>query len=158
MDPQLTSIDQESPSDIRQIRHGFEIGSYSLLISEQTRAEVAKSPSICAIPSTPDWFSGFINHRGETVPVYDLNKYLQVLDEKADDQDWVLLIDDHPNTVGVLLKRPPQSITDPELLNEAVTGLPEIFEKAVFQVYGHKDHKWFEIDHRRLFLALKKQF
>jgi chemotaxis signal transduction protein len=158
MDSQEITIDQENTLDISQIRHGFEVGSYPLLISEQTRAEVVKLPSICAIPSTPDWFSGFMNHRGETVPIYDLNKYLQVLNEKEEVQEWVLLIDDHPNTVGILLKDAPQSITDPEQLNEDAVGLPEIIKNTVSNVYGHKNNKWFEIDHRRLFLALKKQF
>ena len=92
------------------------------------------------------------------MPIYDLNKYLQVLNEKVEAQEWVLLIDDHPNTVGILLKDAPQSIIDPERLNENAVGLPEIIKNTVSNVYGHKNNKWFEIDHRRLFLALKKQF
>tara|TARA_Y100000780_G_C13605531_1_gene386353 strand:+ start:88 stop:567 length:480 start_codon:yes stop_codon:yes gene_type:complete len=158
MDTQQASTDQGSSSEFHQIRHGFEVGSCPLLISENTRAEVVKAPAICAIPSTPDWFSGFINHRGETVPVYNLNKYLQILDETDDAQDWVLLIDDHPYTVGILLKSPPQSVVDPERLDEVAIGLPEIIESTVRHVYSDKKNKWFEVDHRLLFLALKKQF
>ncbi|WP_415886335.1 chemotaxis protein CheW [Neptuniibacter sp. QD37_6] len=159
MDAQLTiNIKADDQPSIHQIRHGFEIGSYQLLISELTRAEVVKAPSICLTPSTPDWFAGFMNHRGEMVPVYDLNRYLEILDGKTAPQSWVLLIDDHPKTVGVLLTQPPQSITDPVLLDQACGDLPDVIRQAAGQVYEHQDRHWVEIDHHRLFLALKKQF
>lgn len=158
MDPMLVSSEQESSQTIHKIRHGFEVGSYALLIKESTRAEVVKAPAVCAIPSTPDWFAGFINHRGETVPVYNLDKYLQILDEQSAEQSWVLLIDDHPNTVGVLLRQPPQSIIDPVELDQDAAGLPEVIKQAAGTVWQYQEQQWLEVDHHRLFMALKKQF
>lgn len=149
---------QESTQQFHKIRHGFMISSYALLIMEGVRAEVVKGPSICSIPSTPEWFAGFINHRGETAPVYDLDSYLKIVDEPKHSQEWVLLIDTHPHTVGVLLRQPPRSITDPVCLEQALTGLPEVIEHAAGNAYEFANQKWLEIDHHRLFLALKNQF
>ena len=95
MEPEDQGVDTTT-HEIREIRHGFDVGSYALVIPMLTRAEVVHQPSVCEIPSTPDWFAGFINHRGETVPVYDLNKYLRIVEETEPTLNWVLLIDDHP--------------------------------------------------------------
>ncbi|EAR62528.1 chemotaxis protein CheW [Neptuniibacter caesariensis] len=158
MEPIIDSTSESQEPQIHKIRHGFMISSYALLIMEGVRAEVVKAPSICSIPSTPEWFAGFINHRGETAPVYDLDNYLQMVDEPKQDQEWVLLIDNHPHTVGVLLRQPPRSITDPVCLNETLSGLPEVIEQAAGDAYEFANQQWLEIDHHRLFLALKNQF
>lgn len=158
MEPLLGNTQPASEPEIHKIRHGFMISSYPLMIMEGVRAEVVKAPSICSIPSTPDWFAGFINHRGETAPVYDLDHYLQIVDEPKEDQEWVLLIDSHPNTVGVLLRQPPSSIVDPVLQDESLTGLPDVVQQAAGQVYKYSNQQWLEVDHHRLFMALKQQF
>ncbi|PIE25185.1 MAG: hypothetical protein CSA60_01475 [Neptuniibacter caesariensis] len=158
MEPQQVSAQLTSEPEIHTIRHGFMISSYPLMIMENVRAEIVKAPPICSIPSTPEWFAGFINHRGETAPVYDLDRYLQIVDEPKENQEWVLLIDNHPNTVGVLLRQPPNSIVDPVLQTEAVTGFPDVIQQAAGQVYEYASQQWLEVDHHRLFMALKKQF
>lgn len=160
MDPQLTnSPDSAQLTDNNQIiRHGFQVGSYALLVAEQTRAEVIKVPSICVIPDTPDWFAGFINHRGETVPVYDLDRYLQVVDEPKERRQWVVLLDEHPNSVGILTSEPPQSVLNPTELDQEIGDLPAVFQKSVSKIYEQQGQQWLVIDHRKLFLALKQQF
>lgn len=159
MDQQATEPELTSNQDIRAIRHGFEVGSYALMVSVLTRAEVLQKPTICQLPSTPDWFAGMLNHRGETVPVYDLNHYLRVVDEATPEMDWVLLIGEHPYAAGILLSGPPESITDPEP-SAAITAeaLPDVIATAVGGVYRHREKDWFEVDHQRLFMALKQQF
>lgn len=151
-------LNQASPAEIHTIRHGFEVGSYHLLIAPQTRAEVVKSPAVCPLPGTPDWFIGVMNHRGEAVPVYDLDKYLEIIEEPVQAKRWVLLIDTQPNTVGVILQAPPLSVIDPDRLCEPVGDLPEVFKTAVNDLYQRDGVQWLEMDHQQLFLALKKQF
>ena len=159
MDQQTSEPTLTSSQDIREIRHGFEVGSYALMVSDLTRAEVLQKPTICAIPSTPEWFAGVLNHRGETVPVYDLSLYLRVVDEEMPDMNWVLLMGEHPDSAGILLTAPPESMTNPELSAAMVTeALPDVIATATNRVYQHQQKEWLEVDHRRLFMALKKQF
>ncbi len=161
MDPQLTGTASEVNTTFHQIRHGFNVGKYALLMPEQTRAEVVKSPSICRMPSTPEWFSGFVNHRGETIPVFDLSIYFQLDQDAEEKKEWVLLIDEHPQAAGILLSLPPQSLTDPVLVDPEKSeqaALPTSLKHAVDKVYQSRNQQWLELDHRRFFMSLKTEF
>lgn len=160
MDTQLTDTLPASEDDtqVGEIRHGFEVGSYALVVPNSIRAEVLQKPNICSMPSTPDWFAGFINHRGETVPVYNLNKYLRIVDEQIPDLSWVLILDAYPTCAGILLSKPPVSIIDPEVVDASNHDLPEVIASAAVKQYQHNNKNWLEIDHKRLFMALKQQF
>lgn len=158
MEPQIDSTQENANAEFHKIRHGFLISSYALMIKEGVRAEVVKAPAISSIPSTPEWFAGFINHRGEIAPVYDLDNYLQIVQEPKKKQDWVLLIDHHPNAVGVLLSQPPSSMADPVLLESELTGFPDVLQQAAGDAFEHAGQHWLEVDHHQLFMALKQQF
>eukprot|EP01155_Anaeramoeba_flamelloides_P041692 Anaeramoba_flamelloidesc35324_g1_i3.p1 GENE.c35324_g1_i3~~c35324_g1_i3.p1 ORF type:complete len:137 (-),score=12.01 c35324_g1_i3:108-518(-) len=66
------SVSQEDAPGFDEIRHGFELDGQHLLLAAGTFSELASRSPICPLPDSPPWFAGFINHRGHTVPVYDL--------------------------------------------------------------------------------------
>lgn len=140
------------------LRHGFNVGFLQLLLQAQTRAELIKIGHLCSIPDTPDWFAGFINHRGDAVPVFDLAACLG-LEPVTYSKGWLLLLDEQPTVAGLLLAEPPQGVTDPVLLDEHERQ-PELnlLQGISSGQYRHQNGVWFELDHRAFFMAQKQRF
>ena len=158
--PSLTENGQ--PAELEQrfhdLRHGFRVGFLQLLLQARLRAEVVPVGQICPIPDTPDWFIGFINHRGDVVPVYDLAACLG-LEATERSKAWLLMLDEAPHTAAVLLAEPPQGIADPVLVAEAEQQpLPDLLNGMAGQQYQHHNSLWFELDHRAFFAVQKQRF
>lgn len=148
----------EPEPHFQELRHGFRVGFLQLLLQSRLRAELIPLGQICPIPDTPDWFIGFINHRGEVVPVYDLAASLG-LDATDRQSAWLLLLDEAPHMAAVLLAEPPQGIADPSVLPEAEQQpLPALLAGLSTAQYQHQNSLWFELDHRALFAAQKQRF
>ena len=92
--------------------YGFEAAGFRYLVPQGEHSELVARSNIGAIPDTPGCFLGFINHRGEPRPVFSLER---LVDADADASGrWVLLIGRGSRKVGVLLCRPPLSLTGME--------------------------------------------
>lgn len=145
-------------SESYDLRHGFRVGFLQLLLQAQTRSELHRCGHICGIPDTPDWFVGFMNHRGEAVPVYDFaaSLGLQPTDQK---KGWLLLLDEQPATAALLLADMPEGITNPHLMQEAESlPNPDILQNLCGGQYQYKKSVWFELNHRAYFAEQKKHF
>ncbi len=157
MQPSPISSDSvELSAERYDLRHGFRVGFLQLLLPAQTRSELLRCEHFCAIPETPDWFVGFINHRGDVVPVYDLaaSLGLGVTDPK---HGWLLLLDAQPATAAVLLQETPQGITNPSVAGE-VQPRPDLLEGICSGQYLYRNSLWFEFDHRAYFSRQKQRF
>jgi len=148
------SVKQE---EFHTVRHGFDLGQHRFLVPELTFAELTSAEGICSIPDTPEWFCGFLNHRGDTVPVYDLAKLLGTELNTVHNQRWVLLIDEQPETIGVLVDQSPQAMVDP-VVSDDVSHLPEIASQFVTGHWLAGGELWSEFDHRKFFSELRKFF
>jgi chemotaxis signal transduction protein len=151
---------QETPS-FDEIRHGFELEGRHYLLAAGVFSELASRSPICPLPDSPPWFAGFINHRGHTVPVFDLPC---LASEKRSDQRepyWILLLDQQPHTAGFLLNRIPGVVTDPERVRDALEESPSIpkpLQPFLRTQYRALDTCWHELDHQELLKQLKKAF
>ncbi|TCK04927.1 chemotaxis protein CheW [Marinobacterium mangrovicola] len=155
---QALSSAEDQPS-VGDVRHGFMLGDYRLLLTAGTLAELAGKAAICALPDTPAWFAGFINHRGHTVPVYDLNMLIGAGATDLKRQYWILLLDRQPATFGVILRQLPAAINDPQPGSpEAAVQLPEPLAGCVSGQYQVDQQSWAELDHRALIQQLKSIF
>lgn len=151
----------ESPENFQEVRHGFDVADNHLLVPRGLYSELISRPRICRIPTTPIWFSGFINHRGETVPVFDLSTLAQKGSADPGDQSqrWVLLLDEQPYMVGILLTNPPSALVAPTLLDEtAADHLSEVLRPHTYGYVEHKGTVWAELNHRQFFAAIKDRF
>lgn len=156
--PSQTQQVTASEPQFQELRHGFRVGFLQLLLQQGLRAEMIPVGQICPIPDTPDWFIGFINHRGEVVPVYDLAASLG-LEPTERSSGWLLLLDEVPHIAAMLLPEPPQGIADPVLLDTAQQQpLPGLLEGVSERQYQHHNSLWFELDHRAFFAAQKQRF
>ncbi|MGB0468653.1 MAG: chemotaxis protein CheW [Pontibacterium sp.] len=143
----------------QDVRHGFIVAESHLLIPKGLYSELVSRVRICPIPATPEWFCGFINHRGETVPVYDLTRLSGKISTTSQDKRWILLLDEHPLMVGILLDSAPQGLATPRRLNTTEkTVVCELLQPFAGQYYEHQGSVWAEFEHRQFFTALKKLF
>ncbi|GAA0689213.1 hypothetical protein GCM10009104_14500 [Marinobacterium maritimum] len=152
---------QEDAPSFDEIRHGFELDGQHFLLTAGTFSELASRSAICPLPDSPPWFAGFINHRGHTVPVYDLPYMAQ--QERTDLREpyWILLLDQQPHTAGFLLNRIPTVVTDPERIGEhdvAEPSAPKPLQPFLSQQYHAQETTWYELDHQALLQKLKKTF
>ena len=155
---QLIAGSDTSAAEIYDLRHGFRVGFLQLLLQAQTRSELVRAGHICRVPDTPTWFVGFINHRGDAVPVYDLAASLG-LEATEQKKGWLLLLDQQPATAALLLAEPPQGITDPQRLQGAgMQPRPDLLEGICSQQYRYQNAVWFELDHRAYFRTQKQRF
>lgn len=145
--------------EVGDVRHGFQLGQHRLLLAEGTFAELASKTAICGLPDTPDWFAGFINHRGHTVPVYDLSQLLGFGATDLSRQFWILLLDRQPSTLGILLRQLPAAISNPEPMpSEGEEALPEPLASSVSARYQVDQQLWIELDHHALIGHMKSSF
>lgn len=155
------SASQEDAPSFDEIRHGFELDGQHYLLTAGTFSELASRSPICPLPDSPPWFAGFINHRGHTVPVYDM-PYL-AHEERTNQREhyWILLLDQQPHTAGFLLNQIPTVVTDPERVeepDEASASAPRPLQPFLGQRYRAREATWRELDHRELLKNLKKAF
>lgn len=149
----------EAPENFQEVRHGFNVADNHLLIPRGLYSEIVNKPRICPIPTTPNWFKGFINHRGETVPIYDLAALAGNSSHGNQDQRWVLLLDEQPYMVGILMDNPPIALVSPITLNDNSAAFFNKDFKPYTDRYVEYDGKvWAELDHRHFFAAIKERF
>ncbi|MEH6626744.1 MAG: chemotaxis protein CheW [Motiliproteus sp.] len=156
----------ETLADFADIRHGFEIAGHRFLVPEGIYSELTSRTEICAIPDTPSFFLGFINHRGETLPVFSLERLL--LKDSETMGRWILLIDKGTRTIGILLNSYPRTLNDLKAKNNiAAEGEriepdkainDEVFELFSGATFMYHSETWREFDHRRFCEYGKRNF
>lgn len=155
----LTGAPDETPQ-FDEIRHGFELAGQHFLLPGGLFSELAAKAQICPLPDSPPWFAGFINHRGHTVPVYDLPYMTH--QERTDLREpyWILLLDQQPHTAGFLLSQIPTVVFDPAPIDELDTDLsvPKPLQPFLSGQFRAQDKIWSELNHRELLKKLKKVF
>jgi chemotaxis signal transduction protein len=158
----LLSPDSLAQAEARgEIRHGFKLGEYHLLLQAGTYCELAARQPVCALPDCPVWFAGFINHRGHAVPIYDLACYLSPERKRTplERAFRLLLLDAHPGTAGFIIHTLPQVLSElePEPDTEP-TELPASLSAVVSRSWHRQGQRWHEIDHRALLGRMKTEF
>jgi len=148
----------EAPQDYPEVRHGFIIGDQPLMLAADVFSELASSTQICAIPDTPAWFAGFINNRGHTVPVYDLQQWLTGSPVDRRKGFYILLFGNQPHTAGVLLDQFPSVLTAPDSLEQLPPAHYSVLSDFARVGYRSQKQTWLEIDHAALLNHLKHNF
>ncbi|WP_156815150.1 chemotaxis protein CheW [Amphritea japonica] len=158
-EPQVEAFSDIAPSTgAYDLRHGFRVGFLQLLLQSQTRSELLRCEQVCGIPDTPGWFVGFMNHRGEAVPVYDFAASLG-LEATNQKEGWLLLLGEHPEAAALLLADTPESVTSPQVLPQDVSlPIPDILKNICGGQYQHQNSVWFELNHQAYFIAQKQRF
>jgi len=73
---------------------GFAIGRELFGVDILKVREIIRDASITSIPNSPDFVEGVINLRGNIIPVIDLRKRLNLLqDAKSETKIWILILE-----------------------------------------------------------------
>ncbi len=68
------------------IHYGISVSDCYLLLNNNQNPEVISDPILCPIPNSPAVFSGLLYHRGEIIPIYNMNTYLDIESESDKSQ------------------------------------------------------------------------
>lgn len=133
-------------------RYGFRIGSIGLLMAPEKLSEVVVKANVYPIPTTPIWFNGLINLRGNLVPVFDLKK-LFGMEEEEDSRSSLLVMDRGDKAVATPLDGLPRAIrTDHPL--QPLPPVPSVLRAHVRAAYLQADDVWLDVDFKSLFAAV----
>jgi len=151
------ALSSGTPADsgLGTTRHGFELAGTRFLIPLGLHAELSARPPICAIPDTPTLLLGFINHRGETLPVFDLDRLTGSYPANAG--RWVLRLGKGAEAIGLLLNDLPHGLLGGEA---AASDAPPPSQLSPFcgQGYRQAGEQWWEFDHPRFCAFVRHQF
>ncbi len=150
---------KRSRIDPDDIRHGFKVGDYSLLVPKGVRTEVIDADTIYPLPNMPDWFRGFANHRGEARPVYYLDALLNPQTPRKKNRQWILFLGQQQKSCGILLNHCPHKVsnlTEKDLM--AASSIPECIALHVEKAFFDGQHEWLDFSYHPFFLSLKSAF
>ncbi|MBP0049969.1 chemotaxis protein CheW [Marinobacterium sp. AK62] len=154
----LTLTTAPNAGEAPEVRHGFMLGEQPALLAADVFSELAAMPRLCPVPDTPVWFAGFINHRGHTLPVYDLQQWLTGSPVDRRQPFYALLFDRQPHAAGFLLAELPTVLTAPTALDTLPAARYAPISEFVHKGYKCEGHTWLEIDHQALLNHLKDNF
>lgn len=157
----LQASDPDNTQAAGEIRHGFRVAGSNLLLPQGTPCELASRQNICHLPDCPPWFSGFINHRGHAVPIYDLDCFFAESDPTppVNRDFWILLLGSHPGTAGFIIHALPSVLSDlsPDEPGEEDSLPPDLY-RLTTAAWRRGDERWYEIDPGALLEQLKARF
>jgi twitching motility protein PilI len=133
-------------------RYGFRIGNIGFLLAPEKLSEVVGDVRIHPIPTTPIWFSGLINLRGNLVPIFDLGELFGI-DKKEGKRLNLLVVDRGPKAIGVPIEGLPHTVPTARRLGQ-LPPLPPILQDLARVAYVHEKNIWLEFDFERLFRAI----
>lgn len=146
----------EGELDTSTVRHGFLVGEQGYLLAQNTYAEVISRPAICAIPGTPSGFLGFINHRGDTIPVFYISSFE---DNQSPIQGrWIVVIDEGAKRAGFLLSSPPERLREDWFKDPEDVKLSESLIPCLGRSYRRGLQLWTEFDHQGFCALVRQQF
>jgi chemotaxis signal transduction protein len=145
--------------NIADIRHGFTVSSYSLLVPKAVRTEVIQAPPLYPLPNTPNWFSGFVSHRGEAIPVFYLEALLNPHSLTKKNRQWILFLEQQQKTCGILIDSCPYKVNQlTEMAVADVSAIPESIMPYIEKAFFDGQREWLDFSYHQFFLSLKSAF
>lgn len=135
----------------RQLRYGFRVADYLLLIRAGVGSEVVPMMPVAVIPSGPAWLSGIMNLRGNLVPVCDLARLLGHQGDASPRHPMLLVLDKGDKAAAFVIDGYPRALTSLHRLNQIPT-LPDLLAHYVSTAYSEGDDIWLEFDHEAFLL------
>lgn len=144
------------------IRHGFKVGQWHLLIPIGISAELLEEANLSPIPLSPPWFLGMASHRGDVIPVFSMPSLFTPQDSantSVKNQNWLLILDKPPKMSGLQIDSYPQLLNtlEPIQWNDQVE-LPELLRPFINGIYQANGQNWLDFQYDAWLLSLKSLF
>jgi twitching motility protein PilI len=145
------------PSANEDCIFGIRVGSIGLLVSPETYCEVLDDIPINPPPYAVPWLNGFLNLRGNLVPLFDLHViFCEEVSNQNNRRLFVIGRGEHAAAIWI----DDLPVLKSRKLLLAVTGvstLSRIQQCFVSAAYENTGQIWFNINYEGLFLALDFQ-
>jgi len=82
---------------------GFSIGKEQFGVDILMVQEIIRSAPITAVPNSPDFVEGVINLRGNIIPVIELRKRLNLYEDNANTDTWILILNIEGKVTGFIV-------------------------------------------------------
>lgn len=148
-------MEAEGVRAIAPIRFGVRIGDIGLLVPSGMLSELLDSAEIYPMPTTPLWFRGLINLRGNLVPVFDLKTLFEMGDQSAETTN-LLVLNTGEEAVGILIDGLPVTLDATQSLDH-FPPLPPVLRESSQAVYMWDEEVWVEFDFDGLFRSAARQ-
>lgn len=97
-------LNEQDSSGINWTGIGFQLGSHALVIALNELKEVFPLPEhITPVPKAQSWVVGMVNLRGDLVPVFDLQFFLEGIPTKVTQRSRIILINSKIANTGVIV-------------------------------------------------------
>ena len=158
--PDTSSLSNHASDRIEYIRQGVMAGATGIFLPYLEKVEIIELESVCPIPNTPMWFMGMINNRGNLLPVFDLNLFMEMNVEQT--SRWLMILGHGGKTAGLCIDTLPEAIDNPQQVDinqtEVQTGIARVLRPHLSGVYLHNGTLWMDVAFDRLFLDLCARF
>ena len=137
-------------------RFGFNIGSINLALKKNQRAEIITMPDICVIPNTPGFFRGMINLRGNIIPVFDFEYFLNT--NAPETGQYLLILENNGQYCALTVSEMPVLINIESESQELPENCPDILKNNLNKVYRFNNLLWIEPNYENLLDDIKNYF
>ena len=143
---------EQSTRSMAPVRFGSRLGDIGLLVPNGMLSEVIEHPKIYPLPTTPKWFQGLINLRGNLVPVFNLKSLLEIGEEDTESPN-LLVLNHGGEAVGYLIDGLPVTLDLNQKLEQCPLP-PSLLLEHGKAVYLQSGRVWVEFDFDGFFRAL----
>jgi twitching motility protein PilI len=163
--PTQGTLTGQSQTQTEEARFGIRIGDVGLLLAPRLYSEVLETAMVHPMPTTPNWFRGILNLRGNLVPVFDLG---QLFGGKLDEgvalgrlalraqTERLLILDKGERSIGIVIDTLPRTVSTSHRLGQ-LPPLPDRLNGHVSGSFEHDGEVWLEFDHVGFFEAVGTQ-
>lgn len=151
---QETDVDSFFVEEVRadDVRYVVDIGNLSLILPVGIQSEVIEIPEYTALPLMPDKVVGLCNLRGNLVPVFDLDKHLDL--EEGSQERFLIALGEGDEFVGVLLESLPYLVQESDLVpTRQLPMLPETLSRYISNSFKKEGSVLLEYDHHAFFAS-----
>ena len=135
---------------------GVRVGTLCLLVAHDCGGEILDAPRVRRLPLMPSWCSGLINVRGQLIPAFDLHACLDMAQQRATRQ-WWLVLGGGESAVAFPIDALPQSLLLSQATSIQTLALPERLQPHVVNGFRIDGELWFEFRHLEFFKSLRYQ-
>jgi twitching motility protein PilI len=144
----------EAAAPKRQQRwRGLRFGNLGLLVAHDSGGELLEEVRVYPLPRAPAWCAGLINLRGQLIPAFDLHELLNITQQRANRQWWLVLGRD-ADAVAVAIDALPASLIADEGGRIPSIAVPSELRAFAGQAYRIGSELWLEFKYREFFKSL----
>ncbi len=143
------------------VRYGFRLGKINFLVNQFSMCEVVKKPIIYSVPNTPSWIQGLINLRGILVPVFNIKKHFEQLEDDDKKKETLVVIDKGERAFATFIDALPDSINldDADFTQvETPDNISKRLKKHITETYKFNNEIWLEINYDALIKEMTKDY